>query len=700
MNMKKFLLFCFIILSASLSLSAEIKLLSPAEGEWANRQMLVIDNSGGGDYFYSMDGANPETFGFAYDGPVLLDVEGDVKLNVTRIAAGGKKETAAVSFKVTPDNASKTTYHDFVQTFFESGILNYSAGSEIVIPSNLFYSLGEAPLVFIPGRNLQLSESCVLSRFIPCTITDKARKISYRFVIRTYPQNAGLYSKRDVPFSITDWETVTFNDNNLIYRIDSEYWGLPKEPRKLDRSVSHMISWQSLDFDPANPVEFFVLPPKPEIIKTDNDDGSIVYSIKGDDSYTLSILNSETGTESEHFPQIGVDAFYGDRVAGTLEMGIFSNSVYQGKLKASYSIDKKPPELPEIITNADGFCSRNSVKVKINVQKGAELYIALSEPLTLSDSGISYTEDNAVFQNVPLGQFKKVRGESYTLNWAQNGLKPVYYKVAAYSIRGENQSVPVEYGVVIDHSNYYFDSDADGSVADGTAQHPFTQFSQFADTLVTQRVVKLRIKGCLEINEAYPVEANFEIENSGDAMIEFGPGGSLVVKASTMEISGCRIQNTPASNVKTIAPLFKLEKSVLTIKDCVIGTDYVKNGTVIDSYNSIINISDCIAAVNAVSYASFISSVKTRLTIKNSSVNTNAETSVVISADGGSIIASKNEFMVSGGSGRIAELFGVKAEFRENMFKSRLTNTTSKVVPLYTNKTASLIDEKNERQGF
>ena len=85
--MKKFLQFCFIsfVASFSLPLWAEIKLLSPVEGTWANRQMLVIDNSDGGDFFYSVDGADPETFGFAYDGPVLLDVDGDIQVNVTRI---------------------------------------------------------------------------------------------------------------------------------------------------------------------------------------------------------------------------------------------------------------------------------------------------------------------------------------------------------------------------------------------------------------------------------------------------------------------------------------------------------------------------------------------------------------------------------------------------------------------------------------
>ena len=82
---------CISLLIFVLPLAAEINLLSPVKGEWANRQMLVIDNSDGGDFFYSVDGADPETFGFAYDGPVLLDVEGEVQLNVTRIASGGKK---------------------------------------------------------------------------------------------------------------------------------------------------------------------------------------------------------------------------------------------------------------------------------------------------------------------------------------------------------------------------------------------------------------------------------------------------------------------------------------------------------------------------------------------------------------------------------------------------------------------------------
>lgn len=696
---------CISLLIFVLPLTAEINLLSPVKGEWANRQMLVIDNSDGGDFFYSVDGADPETFGFAYDGPVLLDVAGQVQLNVTRIASGGKKEKASVTYTVNTDDASKTSYKDFIQTFFDGGILNYSAGSELTIPADFWFYMGlppedNMPENYMPARTLQLSSSSVLSRYIPCTIYDKARDVKYRFIIKTYPQSAGVFSHRDVPFEVTDWETVTVTNDNYIYKIDSEYWGLPTEPIKLDRSVSHMISWQPLEYDASNPVEFFVLPPKPEIVRGEAADGSLIYSINGDDAYALSVMNETDGTYSELFTRIGIDAFYGDEVSGSATLGVFANSVYQGKISVSYDINRKPPQIPVIKTNAQGFVSRGNVDVKISGMRGAELYIALSEPLTLAESELSYSSDDKIFKDVPLGAYKKVKGESFTLHWAQNGLNPVYYKVSAYSKTDENASSPAEFAVVIDQSNYYFDAAGDAELADGTAAHPFTDFKQLSSALLNQRVVKLSVKGEMLINEAYSISSNFEIFNGGDARLKFGPDGCLVVKASTLEITDCRLSNSSEVAKKSIEPLIKLENSVLTMKNCVIAADFTRNGTVIDASNTILNISDTMVSANAVSYVSFIAAVKSRISIKNSSVSTNADTSVIISADGGNVSAQKNEFLVSGGNGRIAELFGVKAAFKENNFKARLTNTTSKIQPLYINKATKLTEEKNSVQGF
>ncbi len=699
MNKKSlFVLLVVFFLSAN-SIFAQIEMISPVEGIWANKQMLVIENKGDGDFFFSVDGSDPEAFGFAYDGPVLLDVNGVVKLNVTHIRSNKTKETASVTYSVYEDDASKTNYSDLVKTFYDSGILNYSAGAKLKIPENLFYSFGLPPDSFIKGRTLSLSSSCILSRYIPCTIFDKEKNLKYRFIIRTLPQNAGIFSHRDVPFKITDWETIDFIDNSYIFKIDSEYWGLPSEPRKIDRTVSHMISWQSIDYDASNPIDFFVLPPKPEIIETKHEDDSVIYTIAGDSSYAMSILNQEKEEYTEFFTEAGVDVFYGDRVSGKFSIGIFSNSVYQGNYLVQYDINKRPPSTPDIKSNADSFYSRDDVTVKVKAEQGNELYIALSEPYKIEDITTTYNSQTQLLKNIEIGEFKKAKKDSFSINWKQNSINPVYYKLAAYSKNGKNQSEVVEYSVIIDQSNYYFDEKADDD-GDGTLERPFNSFEKLENALSSKRVVKLHTKGNMHVNKNYKVSANFEIINDGDARFVFEQGGSLEVSTATLELNNCQIQKKSSVEMKNEKPLIKLENSVLTIKDCIISADFTKNGTIIDSYNSIINISDTIGSANAISYASFISSVKSRLNIKNSSLSTNASTNVVISANGGTVASTGNTFTVSGKSGRIAELFDVKASFVQNKYKSNIKDSVTLITPVYKNKNTKLTEKDNEQSGF
>ena len=699
MNKKSLFVLSVVFFLSANSIFAQIEMISPVEGIWANKQMLVIENKDDGDFFYSVDGSDPEAFGFAYDGPVLLDVNGVVKLNVTHIRSNKTKETASVTYSVYEDDASKTNYSDLVKTFYDSGILNYSAGAKLKIPENLFYSFGLPPDSFIKGRTLSLSSSCILSRYIPCTIFDKEKNLKYRFIIRTLPQNAGIFSHRDVPFKITDWETIDFIDNSYIFKIDSEYWGLPSEPRKIDRTVSHMISWQSIDYDASNPIDFFVLPPKPEIIETKHEDDSVIYTIAGDSSYAMSILNQEKEEYTEFFTEAGVDVFYGDRASGKFNIGIFSNSVYQGNYLVQYDINKRPPSTPDIKSNADSFYSRDDVTVKVKAEQGNELYIALSEPYKIEDITTTYNSQTQLLKNIEIGEFKKAKKDSFSINWKQNSINPVYYKLAAYSKNGKNQSEVVEYSVIIDQSNYYFDEKADDD-GDGTLERPFNSFEKLENALSSKRVVKLHTKGNMHVNKNYKVSANFEIINDGDARFVFEQGGSLEVSTATLELNNCQIQKKSSVEMKNEKPLIKLENSVLTIKDCIISADFTKNGTIIDSYNSIINISDTIGSANAISYASFISSVKSRLNIKNSSLSTNASTNVVISANGGTVASTGNTFTVSGKSGRIAELFDVKASFVQNKYKSNIKDSVTLITPVYKNKNTKLTEKDNEQSGF
>lgn len=695
--MKKLSLFIISVFFALINLSAQIKILSPIAGTWANKQMLVIESQGEGDYFYSLDGSDPESFGFAYDGPVLIDLTDQVNLNVTYVSKTGKKESASVSYEVKLDDGQKTSYKDFVKTFYKNGILSYSAGSKFVIPENLQYSFGLPPDSFLQGCELTLSDNSVLLRDVPCTVYDAEKNIKYRFIVRTFPQNAGIYSKREVPFTVSDWNTITFNDQNLIYKIDSEYWSLPSEPRQLDRSVSHMISWQSLDHKEGNPVEFFVLPPKPQIEIKKNDDGSLLYTINGDDSYTMSVFSKEKNDYMELFPEIGADVFFGDKASGILDIGVFANSVYQGKILAQYEIDKRPPAAPVINSSAKSFYSKNRVKIEVQGDSSSDLYVALSQPFMLSDSETIYKSDSEIFNSVETGDFKKVKNSKYGLYWNPRSSGPAYYKLSAYTQSGKNKSKIVEYSIIIDQSSYYYDQTANADEAEGTIEHPFTSFSQCLSQLEGIRAVTLRVKGDLNIEEECQLDANFEIINNGDARIIFGPNAAISVKSSSLEISDCRIQNqTPSDDY--CKPLIKLENAVLTLKNVTLALSFAINANVIDSYNSIVNISDTIASANALKYLSFISSVKSRISIKKSQLSTSAETSVVISANEGNLNASENEFSVSGKAGRIAELFKVRAKITSNIFKANLSSDIPAEAVYSNSPSVTLTD--NEVYGF
>ena len=679
---------------------AEIAVISPSEGVWANKQMLVLDSAAGsGDYYYSIDGSDPQVFGFAYDGPVLLDVTGDVRVRIARISKDGPAESTQVDYTVKPDNASGTDYRGFVSVFYESGILNYSSGSKIHIPSSLMYSLGSEPYSFIPGQTISLSAHNVLSRYVPCVVFDSVRDVRYRFIIRTLPHGAGSSAFREVPFTVTDWDTIDFVDQNMLYKIDSEFWGLPSQSRTLDRSKSHMIFWQPLEHFADNSVEFFVLPPKPRVIRNQFDDGSVTFSVHGDDSYTLSVYSKEAGGYQEQFASVGADVFYGDRISESVTIGVFADSVYQGKITTKIEIDKKPPAQPEIVTSARAFYSRDSVRVDVSSAKDCELYVALSQPYSLNRSDEVYSADSSFLRDIPAGEFRRAKSDSFSITWNPRANSPVYYKLRAYAKCGNNTSLVSEYSVIIDQSSYYFDAGADGSIAEGTALHPFTDFEQCQELLSSVRSVHLRVKGEMRIDRQYSFQSNLQIENDGEAVILFGPEGSLEARGGVLEISDCRIQNSADSRITTIIPLIKLENAVCNLANCEISFEAARNGTVIDSYNSILTLSGVIASASASSYAALISGVKSRIKMTDCVAAVFADTAVVISASDGTLEAVGNAFSVTGRTGRIAELFGVRAKITSGKFRGSLRDNSAGGA-VFAGKNTVLYQDDNESLGF
>ena len=701
--MKKQILFLASLFFSTV-LFAELKVISPVEGTFANRQMLVLETDGTGDCYYSLNGSDPEAFGFAYDGPVLIDLDGPVEIRIAK--TGKRKEETTVKYTVLPDNALTALYGSFISSFYDTGILNYTSGSILSIPEQLKYSFGLPPDSFLQGQDLSISQSSVLTRYIPCTLLDDASGKKWRFIIKTFPQTAGVYSRRDVPFVITDWDTITFTNDNYIYKIDSEYWELPKKSITLDRSVSHMIRWQNLEYNEGNPIDFFVLPPKPELNQTTGDDGSMFFTLQGDASYAMSVIATAgaAGSVSQYqelFTQLGVDTFYGDSISGTLEIGFYTNSVYQGKLEVPFSINKRPPSTPLISTSAATFYSREPVAVTIKGESSSDLYYAISEPYTISSASETYDQNSALFASIRADNFTKADSSSASFVLTPEGNGAVYFKVAAYSKNEKNIGAVSTYGVIIDQYNYYFNSFADSSIADGTSLRPYATFDQCIEAVNKGRYACIRVKGSLVVpTGVHYVLSNCLFVNEADASLEFEQGASLVVRSSNLTFENFTIcaygEGKSVYKIDSIVPYLKLEDSVLDISNCQIAALFDTNGLFVEAVRSSVNVNGTIASVSASDYASFVSGIKTNLHVQNSSINTTASTSVIISLNQGDVYLNNNSFKVSGEKGRVAEFFSVSGTLEKNNYKANLKNALN-AAAVYTDKNSNIIQKDDSR---
>ena len=134
--MKKIIVF-FLFLFIALNSFAQ-KIINPSQGTWANKQVLVLELPFGANAYYSVNGTNPETSGFAYDGPVLLDLIGDVNLSVVVIDKNGEKSTHNVSYSVSEKALDEEVeYSSFVKKITSNVFVEYTSGEIFEIPSTL-----------------------------------------------------------------------------------------------------------------------------------------------------------------------------------------------------------------------------------------------------------------------------------------------------------------------------------------------------------------------------------------------------------------------------------------------------------------------------------------------------------------------------------------------------------------------------------
>lgn len=675
------------------------EVINPASGVWANRQMLALDVPPGSSAYYSLSGNDPEASGFAYDGPVLIDVEGDILLKVTIVNAEGGRFRKDIAYTV--KNApypGKADEYQFIKDVVDSGLIDYTAGETLSIPSSLEYSMGELADCFENGKNLAISEKIVASRYIPCTVTDGSAY--WRFLIRVNPVMTGVYSRRDVPFEISGWDTVSFSNKKCIYKIDDGWWEQPRLPVKIDRSESHMISWQPVEYSAENTVRFFVLPPKPQIHQQEDVSGAVSVSYSGEPGYKFGLIQPD-GSVMELYDSFEIDTFQGDLYEGTYRTGVFYDSVYQGDFEISYSVNKKVPPKPVIESSAQNHFSRRLVTVNVRAQSGTDVYVSVAGPVIVeSDSSAD------VLFSFDESDFKKWKGGEIVLHPSNEGA--VAYKVFAYAEDAhKNRSLVSDYDVVIDTCNYYVDEKSSaGDSADGTKARPYTSFAELLPFISENRFITVFLSGRMEMpQKATAVSSNLQIIGQNDGRIVFPPNASLAVRNASLAITDCVIsyaaKQSRSEESEISATLLHIERGVLDLKNVELSAAFAKNGTVINAENSVVIIEHSGITSSADSYSSVLAAVDSKINIRNSTVTTVAGTSINFSAQGGIFDLRATQCKVVGVMGRIAELFDTQSSISDNMFYADLKKRQPNTGAVYTDsKNMSVVYSGNSETGF
>ncbi|MCR5291209.1 MAG: hypothetical protein K6E51_14575 [Treponema sp.] len=674
-------------------------IVNPVPGTWANKQVLILDVPDNSEAFYSINGADPVVSGFAYDGPVLIDVTGNIDIRVVILGDKKSKNEYGVSYTVLDGNpaSGNEEFERFLNTLSLDAPISYIPGTSIDMPSSIRYAVGDGEQRYLQGTSISFSADSVFNGYIPLYLTSDCSAV-WRYVI--YPQvTPGVLRQRSVPFSIENWEVLRFTDSRYIYCLDDGVWMPYTDVITLDRSVAHDLKWQSVDYNQANPILSYHIPAKPQLCQEMLPDGSMKLYFKNNADCTFESIDGFL-SPGEHKTAV-IDTFYGDDMQYTINLNVYSDHVLQGAMTFSCTLDKRPPRAPEIVASGNKTFSRQNMMVTVNSEDDAQLYYAVRSPVRLK-SGYSIDEvSNHSLYALPLAEnaFMELTIPSITLPAVEDSA--VYYSILVYAEDAfGNKSEIVEQGYTIDSCNFYFDAAADALSANGTQEYPYVSFEQFQNEIgiLKPTFVRMYIKG--EINlpagEFFP-SYNCEIVGFDDkSTLLFQKNSLFVLRVGSMSLSSCAIK-APTHEGHT---LFKLENGVLHMQDCSVYASFASDGVIFTSDSSIIDVRNSSIVAQAGAYASVFSSSNSRVVVLNANVSSvaNAGISVAFSLQEGSLQLRDSVCKVVGKLGRVAELFGGETRLSHNDFVAELTDRSSAI---WRDDTALVLENTaNEIEGF
>lgn len=686
LSVKKIISILLLFTFSKLFAFEEINILSPVSGVWKNKQALVLNLEKGTDVYYSFTGSDPYVSGFFYDSPVLIDQTGDVTVKITSIAQNGERKDFTIEYNVEENSGVEYSIQskEFINSINQNPIVPYISGTDFFIPSEFLYSLENSKTPYLKSK-LSLSSKNSVERFVPCFAVDFTGNNFFHFIIQVLPAEKTSDAKADnVPFEISEWNNFSFKDKNFIYRIDDENWKSPSESSFIDRNYAHKISWQPVEFYPDNKIFEYELPAKPSVLSRKNKSGVVEFFIAGNENFTFEKNSSFAYA----------DAFENEDVKSSACFKIFYNGNYQGTIDADFSIDRLPPEPPEIFSSSVGKLTRKKSFFRISSEPGAKIFYALSKPFEIPDGFVESVQ--AEFENIKPENFSLYNGNEIFLKSSDKNA--VFYKVCAYSVDASgNKSEISEQKIIIDETNYYLFANSQNEIQDGSYDNPFKSFEQLISVLKSSnKKLRFHIYGNIEIPDNEFLISKDCTFIGHDSSLSFKENSVIKVSNANVEFENLIIEKkSQAEN----SPLVFAKNSYVGISNCEFSALFLKKGSLLDLENSKAQIENSGFTVQADSYACGISSENSNVNCKNSRFTSVAESCFNVKVSGGTCSFSDSSFSLIGTLGRGIQILNANASVIQNEFNARLSDSTKKSSPIWSN-VNSVVSEKNIQKGF
>ncbi len=689
--MKKLFL-AAIFFSAVFSLFAEVTIVNPVPGSYANLQSLVIESNGGEEIYYSFSGSDPLTQGFAYDGPVVLEVTGNIELRVAIVDKSQNKSERKVYFSVDQVEVENEEKNAFLRSFETGPCFDFTAGSKLSIPFSMTYSFFQSDS-YEKGRELSISKKATMERFVPINLSDG--KNLWRYVLRLLPLEPGALSKKDFPFAVSDWTKLVLLDRKCIFSLDGQWWRAAGEVIELDRSRSNFVYFQSADFSAGNPIQKVELAAKP-LLKVERDfDGCVVISVQGQSQsgepfYLAPSQSSKTKLVSEGLhSQLVIDAFYGDKIDERIDVDVYCGQAFQGSLSADVFVNRSTPNPPQIVSSAKSSYARDDVQIYAKLDPQTKTFFAVSNPLSIEPS---FEPADLSLANFVQGDFYPYQGQKITLYGDTE--KIMAYKVSFYAEdQYGSKSQTVDAVVAIDKYNYYVNPDSQVQEQDGSPLAPFKDLSRLSKIANKKSFSRFYIKGSVPLNPGEnTITNNVEFCGVGDARISFPAASVIALKNAGLYAENVFFEKAEPpvlskklrGAAKALTNMFIFERSAATLKNCQVSARFSGDGSVFNCLSSALSLESTGLASEAQGYSNLLSLAgQSKAVVKNCRLLCVADTGVAISANGGSVNIENNFAQVTARVGRPAEFADCSIRLVGNKFTLDIQNKSQDFNNIY-----------------